>query len=67
MNRCYNGGNMSAFSIPAAEHSTITAWGKEQEVEAYRKHAAPVCKTRRIIGMRVGQLRYFQCLREALG
>lgn len=36
MNRCYNGGNMSAFSIPAAEHSTITAWGKEQEVEAYR-------------------------------
>jgi nicotinamide phosphoribosyltransferase len=27
---------MSAFSIPAAEHSTITAYGKENEVEAYR-------------------------------
>jgi nicotinamide phosphoribosyltransferase len=27
---------MSGFSIPAAEHSTITAWGKENEVEAYR-------------------------------
>lgn len=25
-----------AFSIPAAEHSTITAWGRENEVEAYR-------------------------------
>lgn len=28
--------DMAAFSIPAAEHSTITAWGKENEVEAYR-------------------------------
>jgi nicotinamide phosphoribosyltransferase len=27
---------MSAFSIPAAEHSTITSWGRENEVEAYR-------------------------------
>lgn len=27
---------MAAFSIPAAEHSTITTYGKEQEVEAYR-------------------------------
>lgn len=26
---------MSAFSIPAAEHSTITAWGREGETEAY--------------------------------
>jgi nicotinamide phosphoribosyltransferase len=27
---------MAAYSIPAAEHSTITSWGKEREVEAYR-------------------------------
>lgn len=27
---------MAGFSIPAAEHSTITAWGKGGEVEAYR-------------------------------
>ncbi len=27
---------MAGFSIPAAEHSTILAWGQEQEVEAYR-------------------------------
>ncbi|MFE0500903.1 nicotinate phosphoribosyltransferase [Lysobacter soli] len=27
---------MAAFSIPAAEHSTITAWGREREVDAYR-------------------------------
>lgn len=28
--------NMAGFSIPAAEHSTITSWGRENEVEAYR-------------------------------
>ncbi len=27
---------MSGFSIPASEHSTITSWGKENEVKAYR-------------------------------
>jgi nicotinamide phosphoribosyltransferase len=27
---------MAAFSIPAAEHSTITAWGREGEVQAYQ-------------------------------
>jgi len=27
---------MAGFSIPAAEHSTITSWGKEHEVDAYR-------------------------------
>ena len=27
---------MAGFSIPAAEHSTITSWGKDHEVDAYR-------------------------------
>lgn len=27
---------MPAFSIPAAEHSTITSWGRDGEVDAYR-------------------------------
>lgn len=31
----YNAG-VSGFSIPAAEHSTITSWGREGEVDAYR-------------------------------
>jgi nicotinamide phosphoribosyltransferase len=30
----YNAG-VSGFSIPAAEHSTITSWGRENEVKAY--------------------------------
>lgn len=32
----YYGIKMAGFSIPAAEHSSITGWGKENEVEAYR-------------------------------
>lgn len=32
----YHAKGMSGFSIPASEHSTITAWGKQQEADAYR-------------------------------
>jgi nicotinamide phosphoribosyltransferase len=28
---------MAGFSIPASEHSTMTSWGKEHEVDAYRQ------------------------------
>lgn len=31
----YNGG-ITGFSIPASEHSTITSWGAEHEVDAFR-------------------------------
>jgi len=31
----YNAG-IAGFSIPAMEHSTVTSWGREKEVEAYR-------------------------------
>lgn len=32
----YYGEEMAGFSIPASEHSTITSWGKEHEVDAMR-------------------------------
>lgn len=32
----YYDAGMSGFSIPASEHSTITSWGEQGEVEAYR-------------------------------
>lgn len=41
-NQVYNN-EMSGFSIPASEHSTITAWGRENELKAYEnmlKHYA---------------------------
>ncbi len=33
--RKYYGADMAGFSIPAAEHSTMTAWGREGEADAY--------------------------------
>ena len=32
----YYGADMPGVSIPAAEHSTITAWGREHELRAFR-------------------------------
>ncbi|MDA1017055.1 MAG: nicotinate phosphoribosyltransferase [Planctomycetota bacterium] len=34
--RQYYGEHMAGFSIPAAEHSTVTSWGREGEVDAMR-------------------------------
>lgn len=34
--RYYNESGMPGYSIPAAEHSTITAWGREREADAYQ-------------------------------
>ncbi|HWU02530.1 MAG TPA: nicotinate phosphoribosyltransferase [Novosphingobium sp.] len=33
--RRYYGADMAGFSIPAAEHSTMTSWGRPREGEAY--------------------------------
>jgi hypothetical protein len=33
--RRYYGAEMPGFSIPAAEHSTMTSWGREREATAY--------------------------------
>jgi nicotinamide phosphoribosyltransferase len=34
--RAYYGEPMAGYSIPAAEHSSITSWGRERELLAYR-------------------------------
>lgn len=34
--RKYYDAGIAGFSIPAAEHSTITSWGRDKEVDAYR-------------------------------
>lgn len=34
--RRYYDADMPAFSVPAMEHSTVTSWGREREVDAYR-------------------------------
>lgn len=34
--RRYYGIDMAGFSVPAMEHSTVTSWGRENEVASYR-------------------------------
>ena len=36
----FYGATMAGFSIPAAEHSTVTAWGREHERDAFRNMLA---------------------------
>lgn len=36
LHRDFYNSPMAGFSIPAAEHSTVTSWGRENEAESYR-------------------------------
>ena len=40
---------MAAFSIPAAEHATITAWGQAREEEAYRNMLAQFARPNAVV------------------
>ena len=46
----YNAG-VAGFSIPAAEHSTITSWGREGEVDAYRNMLKQFAKPGSIVAI----------------
>lgn len=43
--RRYYDADIAGFSVPAMEHSTVTSWGREHEVDSYRnmvqKHGKP--------------------------
>ncbi len=43
--------DMAAFSIPAAEHSTITAWGKKREADAYRNMLQQFAKPNALVAV----------------
>lgn len=49
-NRIY-GSEMAGFSIPAAEHSTITSWGREHEIDAYRNMLKKFAKPGAIVAV----------------
>ncbi len=42
---------MAGFSIPATEHSTITSWGKDNEVEAYRNMLRQFAKPNSLVAV----------------
>ncbi|CAH2909359.1 MAG: Nicotinamide phosphoribosyltransferase (EC [uncultured Paraburkholderia sp.] len=47
----YYSESMAAFSVPAAEHSTITSWGRERETEAYRNMIAKFARPGAIVSV----------------
>lgn len=49
--REYYGAGIAGFSIPAAEHSTITSWGREGEVDAYRNMLTQFAKPGSIVAV----------------
>ena len=54
-NHYYNT-KMAAFSIPAAEHSTVTAWGRDGEVDAYRNMLTQLAKPGKVVAVVSGVL-----------
>ncbi len=58
---------MAGFSIPAAEHSTITAWGREREVDAYRNMLTQFSKPGSIFAVVSDSYDIFHAIREHWG
>ncbi|MGZ8219825.1 nicotinamide phosphoribosyltransferase domain-containing protein, partial [Methylomagnum sp.] len=49
--RRYYGEPMAGHSIPAAEHSTITAWGRDGETDAYRNMLRQFAQPGRLVAV----------------
>jgi nicotinamide phosphoribosyltransferase len=58
---------VAGFSIPAAEHSTITSWGREREVDAYRNMLQRFAKPGAIVAVVSDSYDIFHAIREHWG
>lgn len=58
---------MAGFSIPAAEHSTITSWGRENEVDAYRNMLKQFAKPNALVAVVSDSYDIFHAIREYWG
>lgn len=58
---------MAGFSIPAAEHSTITAWGRENEVEAYRNMLTHFAKPGALVAVVSDSWNIFEAVEKIWG
>ncbi|HJP97723.1 MAG TPA: nicotinate phosphoribosyltransferase [Rhodanobacteraceae bacterium] len=65
--RRYYGEEMAGFSIPAAEHSTITAWGKDRELDAYRNMLRQFAKPGSIVACVSDSYDVFRAVEEMWG
>lgn len=58
---------MAGFSIPAAEHSTITSWEREHEVDAYRNMLKQFAKPGAIVAVVSDSYDIYYAIREHWG
>lgn len=58
---------MAGYSIPAAEHSTITSWGREHEVQAYRNMLTQFAKPGAIVAVVSDSYDIYHAIREHWG
>jgi nicotinamide phosphoribosyltransferase len=65
--RAYYHEPMAGFSIPAAEHSTITAWGRENEVDAYRNMLRQFAKPGSVVAVVSDSYDIYHAIREHWG
>ncbi len=65
--REYYGEDMAGYSIPAAEHSTITAWGREHELDAYRNMLRQFAKPGAVVACVSDSYDLFHAVRELWG
>jgi len=61
------GERMAGFSIPAAEHSTITSWGRANEEQAFENMLDQFAKPGKVVAMPVDSYDVYRALREMLG
>jgi nicotinamide phosphoribosyltransferase len=59
--------DMPAFSIPAAEHSTITCWGRDREAEAYGNMLAQFAGKGRVVAVVSDSYDLYRALDELWG
>jgi nicotinamide phosphoribosyltransferase len=65
--RAHYGEPMAGYSIPAAEHSTITSWGREHEVDAYRNMLRQFARPGAIVAVVSDSYDIFHAIREHWG
>lgn len=65
--RAWYGESMAGYSIPAAEHSTITSWGREREVDAYRNMLQRFGKPGAILAVVSDSYDVYHAIREHWG
>ncbi len=65
--REFYGEAMAGYSIPAAEHSTITSWGRDREVDAYRNMLRHFARPGSLVAVVSDSYDIFHAIREHWG